>query len=609
MDPLASIVRDYFDGRHAQALQAIEPHARRAPDDPAVLTLHGVILAANRRTDEAIGCFRRLTELQPDQPEHWLNLGNALRESGQLQAGIDALETALARGAEGFDLDVNLGLAYLQAYRLQEACDRLEAAVRVQPAMAQLRIYLARVYSELDSREAALRMLDGVDIDGIDAPDELNHVGIILTQAGQSDRAEQALRRALRIDPGMHEAAQNLASMYERINRLDQARQALAGLPPHVVSAELSLIRARMAIRDRDYDAALANFEDAEAMPLDERLLIDLHFDRGKVHDRLGHHAAAMRDFHAAHEAAVALLHRQFPDLAAQTPADDWGMRADGFVASRTTLAPIDDGLPQDPVFVVGFPRSGTTLLEQLLNAHPSLQSMDEQLFVEAAIDEFCNAGHRYPEDLDALVGPLLTRVRRRYWDEVAKVVALAPGQRLVDKYPFNAVRLPFIARVFPSSRVVMLLRHPADACLSCYMQKFRLNIGTQHWASLESTTQLYARMMSTWLDHADATGFPVHTLRYEDLVADMPGRMRDLLGFLELPWDESVLAYADKARNRGRISTPSYAQVIEPISSRAIGRWRHYESHLAPYLPVLAPYIDRFGYAGDSPPAAGTQP
>lgn len=598
MNDIGTIAKAFFEGRYAEAVEMAEQRLRIHPDEADSLSLQGLSLAALRRTEEAVSPFQRLVEIEPEQADHWLNLGNALRESGNLPAAIRALVSAAARGASGPEFDLDIGLAYLQENRLQEAAMHLESAVGGMPDNVHPRVYLARAYSELGKRDEVLRLLSSIPVPQISDPDALNHLGIVLNQAGQGALAEQVLRKSLQLDPGLHEARQTLSSMYERQNRLDEARRELQELPEHAATAALPLIRARIAGRDGDFVAALAHFDDAETVVADERLLIDLHFDRGKIHDSMGNHEAAMHDFRLAHQASVALLNLHYPGLATEAPPDDWGKTGD-FVAPAGAVgyAVPDDGLPADPVFVVGFPRSGTTLLEQLLDAHPALQSMDEQLAVESVIEELRRLGHRYPEELDALGADTITMLRRAYWREVDKAIKLSPNSRLVDKYPFNAVRLPLIARVFPNAKVIMLLRHPADACLSCYMQKFRLNIGTRYWATLESTTALYAQMMSTWLDHSRAIPLPIHTLRYEDLVADMPGRMRDLFKFLDLPWDESVLGYAERARQRGRISTPSYAQVVEPIYSKAIGRWRNYENYLRPHMPALRPFIHRFGY------------
>ena len=598
MSDITGIVEAYMAGDFIRALAMAEQRLSVNHDEPHSLSMCGLSLAALGRPVEAAICFERVTRIAPDEPENWVNLGNALRESGQLIAGMQALEQAVSKGASGPEIDYDLGLAYLQSGRLNDAAIRLERALAVMRAAVAPHVFLARVYCELGRKEEAMLLMDRLIFDEIDDPDVLNQLGIALNHLGRIDDAEVVLRKSLRIQPDLHEATQTLSSMYERQNRLVEAKLELERIPESHDSSALLLLRARLASREKAYDRALSYFAKAESsISDDDRLLIDLHFDRGKIYDKLGRCDEAMQDFREAHSASLSLFHAQYPDAELQDPSADWD-GDENFTLSRCIQADaIRDDLPADPVFIVGFPRSGTTLLEQLLDSHPALQSMDEQLAIEAAIDEMRDLGYRYPEDLDRIDARTMTAVRRKYWAEVAKVIELRQGARLVDKYPFNAVRLPFIAKLFPSAKVVMLLRHPADACLSCYMQKFRLNAGTQYWASLESTVDLYARMMNTWLRHKQALEFPVHTLRYEDLVADMPGEIGKLLDFVGLDWDPAIMGYAERAKDRGRISTPSYAQVTEPISNKAVGRWRNYETYLAPYLPALTPFTERFGY------------
>lgn len=609
MNDFGRILRLYAAGDHSQALRRVQAYASCHPDAVEAISLHGLILAANGSTHEALDKFALAVQRQPEQAEHWLNYGNALRECGRLQAAIDALETARAQGGTGVALDLDLGMAYLDAHRLQEACTCLKTAVAGLPPQAAglARICLAHAYAGIGRSELALHVLAELDFTAVDDADALNRLGIVLNLTGRTEEAERVLYEALRRNPGLTQAAQNLAAIYERSNRLEEAKRLLVRLPASDGTAALPLLRARIAARDRDDSAALAHFREAERLQPDVRLRIDLHFDRGKLHDRLGEPDAAMCDFDAGHAAALTLLQLQHPWLAPDTGMEDWGDAARSETGRPASTAPrCADPFPQDPIFVVGFPRSGTTLLEQLLHAHEDLQSMDEQMAIETAIDEMRGLGYRYPQDLVKLDAVAYRRVRERYWQAVGSAVSLASSTRLVDKYPFNAVRLPFIAHFFPDAKVVMLLRHPADVCLSCYMQKFRLNAGTRYWASLESTVALYERMMSAWLAHAAASPIPVHTLRYEDLVADMPERMRLLLEFLGLPWDDGVLDYSSKARQRGRISTPSYAQVVEPIYNQAIGRWQRYETYLRPHLPRLAPFVERFGYQPEIATDAG---
>lgn len=597
MSALPDIFAAYESGDYAGALELSKGQLSNGRDGVVPLVMCGLSLAAMGKPEEACGYFDRVVKIDPDDPGNWLNLGNALRESGQLDASIGALETALSKGAAGPEINYDIGLAYFQTGRLSEAAEYLERALAGMPGVAAVRVHLLRAYCELGRKDDAISILDGMDIDRIEGQDIQNQLGIALNHLGRIEAAERVLRKCLVADPHLHEARLTLASMYERQNRLAEARLELEKIPESHQSPALALFRAKLAFREKHYQHALDCYDDVEAcLAGDNRALIDLHFDRGKVHDVLGNHDKAMFDFNAAHKASLALFRSHFPNAVVQDPDQDWDSGVN-YLDKVAKVVRNEDGLPEDPVFIVGFPRSGTTLLEQLLDSHPALQSMDEQLAIETTIDEMRYLGYRYPEDLHRLDSATVSALRRKYWSEIDKIIPLRPHARLVDKYPFNAVRLPFINALFPNAKVVMLLRHPADACLSCYMQKFRLNAGTMYWSTLESTVELYAKVMSTWLGHKAVSGLKVHTLRYEDLVSDMPGQVEKLLAYIGLEWVPEIMGYAQRASQRGRISTPSYAQVTEPINRKAVGRWQGYAKHLAPHMHVLDPYIEEFGY------------
>ncbi|MFO1402202.1 MAG: sulfotransferase, partial [Steroidobacteraceae bacterium] len=240
---------------------------------------------------------------------------------------------------------------------------------------------------------------------------------------------------------------------------------------------------------------------------------------------------------------------------------------------------------------------SGTTLLELTLDAHPQLVSMDEQPFVQNALDDLRAAGAAYPERLRELSAAQLAGIRERYWERVARKVQVAPGQRLVDKNPLNMLRLPVIARLFPNARVILAVRHPCDVILSCYMQHFRAPDFALMCADLPSLTLGYRKAFDFWYEEAALLKPQVHEVQYEKLVADFEAEARRLCAFLQLPWEPAMLDPAQRAHARRFISTPSYSQVVRPVSQAAVDRWRAYEEYLRPALPIVAPYLERWGY------------
>jgi hypothetical protein len=251
----------------------------------------------------------------------------------------------------------------------------------------------------------------------------------------------------------------------------------------------------------------------------------------------------------------------------------------------------------QSPVFIMGFPRSGTTLLEQMLDAVPGFRSMDERTFLQGAVERMERLGLAHPEQLGELDPAQLDALREVYWTQVATAVELGPGDRLVDKNPLNMLRLPMACRLFPRAPVILALRHPCDVLLSCYMQNFRSPSFMVLCSTLERLARSYVNAMNFWIHHEALLGARVFHLRYEDMLDDVEGHVDRLGAFLGLPDPRAMLGFQARAREKGFISTPSYAQVIEPINKRSVGKWRRYESHFAQALPILRPILEHWGY------------
>jgi hypothetical protein len=184
-----------------------------------------------------------------------------------------------------------------------------------------------------------------------------------------------------------------------------------------------------------------------------------------------------------------------------------------------------------------------------------------------------------------------------------------ARGRLVVDKLPLNILGAPLIHRLFPDARLIFAERHPCDVVLSCFMQNFELNPAMANFLDLGDAARLYDLVLSFWRRSRQILPLEVHTVRYEALVESKEDAMRPLLQFLGLAWDDEVVEHQRTAAKRGAISTPSYAQVAQPIYRRASGRWLRYRTEMEDVLPILAPWAEWLGYGTLEEPDGKSRP
>ena len=276
---------------------------------------------------------------------------------------------------------------------------------------------------------------------------------------------------------------------------------------------------------------------------------------------------------------------------ASMTPALLQKVKANSAVLAKENVGPT-------PVFIIGFPRSGTTLLDQIMDAHKDVQVIEERPMINALRRVIESLPGGFDKALQNLRTPQIKRLRDLYRRELEKNGADFSKRVIIDKMPLNIVHVPIIAAVFPEAKIILALRHPADSCLSCFMQDFVLNSAMMNFTSMASTVRLYDLVMGLWQRYEAHLDLNVQRVRYENLVADLRAEVSPVLEFLGLEWDEAVSDPAAHALARGTIRTPSYSQVTQPIYSSATDRWRRYAPFIADDLPVLEKHIAYFGYA-----------
>ncbi len=603
---LAEAVKRHNEGRLARAAALYARVLALAPDQPDALHLTGLLAHAAGDGDRARALIERAVAAQPRQAAFHNSLGVVRLDAGDARDAADHFARALACDPLYPEAFLNRGNAFQRLNRLADAIASYDEAITLRPDYPEALCNRGRALhlmdrpgDAVDDFERALALRPGYAV-------AARYLGDSLAVLGRADAARAAYGRALAAAPEDAEALAGLASLEEHVNRLAEAaaaaERALAR-DPGQVRAALTLARVyRRQGRFADGLARLQPFAGYSSRPAAAGYSDDaaalIAFERAMLHDRAGDYTAAYAAFVEAnqrmeHAWPVDAADRAFfPDLVARLTA---GFTADWIAAWTPPPVPRADD-PPDPIFLVGFPRSGTTLLERMLDAHPALSTLEEKDAIDVLRRCIAEKPGGYPDALARLSTSDLADLRARYWGEVGRHLGGAPPGPLVDKMPLNSIEAGLIHRVFPRARFLLALRHPADVVLSNFMQAFKPNAAMVQFGSLASAARFYAGVMALWRQYRQVLPLSVHTIRYEDLITDVEGETRRILAFLDLRWQSEVLGYRERAKARA-IATPSYHQVVEPVYRRAIGRWRNYRPFFGDALPLLAPFIAAFGY------------
>jgi tetratricopeptide (TPR) repeat protein len=585
-------------GAEAKCLQVLGARHHH----PVALQVLGQVLHSQGRHEDAVRVFNALALQEPTVAGHWQNLGAALRPIKRYAEALAAFEKALQLEPPSAALLYNLGVLQMDRCDYRAAYLALRDAVGLAPADATTRWAFAQCcydIVQLDEARAALKdwqRLDGLSVE-ISA-----RIALLLVMLGATQEASPLIERLLADPPRSGRTALVLVSTLERLQRLDEARAITEWVElndrSHDHDPERLMLSGILADRAGQHEEAYRYL--SLALQNHKEFVRRHHvlFPFAKACDALGRYDEAFSAVEEAHSSR-----RAFFELATGASSEE-----ESQILARTsngcepddvaTWEKAGPAMEDSPLFIVGFPRSGTTLLEQVLDAHPQLVSMDEQPFMSKAMETVASSGIRYPSELGKLTEHALGDVRARYWDLARNKATLLPGQRLVDKFPMNMTLLPLIRRVFPNARIILAVRHPCDTLLSCFLQNFRAPELALLCRDLTTLADAYTRIFGYWYSQWPMLQPFSYELRYEQLTADFPAEVRKLAAFLQLPWHEAMLAPGEHARAKGFISTPSYSQVIEPVNTRSVGRWKHYERHFSEVLPILTPWLERWGYA-----------
>ena len=552
--------------------------------NPAFAQAHcdlGNALFYKGRLDEAVSSYREALRLAPDNTVALNNLGNVLSDLQRLDEAAAIYEEALRLRPSAMTF-YNYGNVLLRQQRLDVAAAKFREALRLQPDFAEAYNNLGIAYRHMAYHDkAASSFKRAVDIRQ-DYADPYANLGTVLMELGRLDEALDCYRRALSIDPGNVKAAVGEARIYAAQGDFDRAYSRLK--PLLEADKETSVVALAFAALCR----RIGRCDDAVAMM--ERLLertapspdvyerISLHFELGRVLD-----ASAEYDRAFAH-------YRKGNELKAHPfDPEQYARYIDGIISTYNAefmaRAPRAANASQRPVFIVGVPRSGTSLVEQILASHPQVYGageLEEITRIDASLMARFGTDAPSPQYETVLTQETCDALSLRYLDRLAEISHDAP--RVTDKMPANYLHLGLINLLFPKARVIHCVRDPLDTCLSCYFQQFSAsNFYAYDLRHLGAYYRQYQRLMRHWEGVLDIA---VMKVSYEELVADLEGVSRAMLEFCGLAWDERCLHFYDTKRV---VATASQDQVRQPLYRQSVGRWKNYESYLGPLKEALA--------------------
>lgn len=566
---LGMLCRD--KGRLDDALVHLELAVKSRPDDAAILDALGTVHHASGRFREAQQVLLSAVRLDPRSHQALFNLGSTSLELGDDTAALDCFARLAALNPQDGEVQLNLGVAAGRVGRLDQAAAALRSATRLLPNHPSAWMNLGGVLAHLGHVEEPRRCYQRACELAPHQPSCHERLGWFLAGRGEPDAAQDAFEQALLLDPTRGPSAAGLAHLAETAGRVSEARELLQ---PHLVrhSGDVRVVSTWAAICLR-----LGKPLDALpfVQPLAERALpaleeARLRFALGSVQDAIGDHDEAFASWLRANER-----------LGLGWDVDAERARVDHILSawsSRDGLATATHGDGR-MIFVLGLPRSGTSLVEQILDCHSQVRATGER---EELRQLARRDGPDWPARAAALGAEALDAVAREYLRAVAGPVG--DGARVTDKMPVNFRHLGWIRQLFPQAQVVHVHRNPLDVGLSCLRQHFvgQSNGWSTSLAGIAGVMDDHARLMAHWRSQGTDG---LLELAYEDLVTAPEATIGALLAFLDLPFEPACLTPHTSQR---RVNTASYAQVQEPIHGAAIGKWQAYAAGLAPLAQAL---------------------
>ena len=558
--------------------------------------------------------LRKSLEIDPKDINSLVNLACVLKDLGNPKQAERFLRKALEINAEYDFALVNLGAVLNELEKIDEGEKILKKALTINPASPMALNNLGNILSKKNNNQEAekyyrkaieikkdfslaysnLGSLLSKQGDLIGAEKYTNeaikynpkfelayvNLGVIKIDLDKLSEAEDLFLKAIKINKNYNYAYRSLFSLYEKTNNIKKLKSKLEEFSENKsIINEISMFEARIFFREKNFIAAKKSIDqvsDEWIKNTDHQSNILFWSYKGFIEDKVKNFDDAFKCFE---KSQLNLKYKNCNPKIFLNYIKTYRRNLDNKLFFRRKNSSKKN--EPSPIFLIGFPRSGTTLLDTILRSHPEIDVLEEKPLINS-VELIIKSKFKYSlDELHKLNSDDLIFLQNHYLeilknnsdkDKNAKI--------LIDKFPFQTVCLPLINKLFPKAKVIFTHRNPHDTVLSCFQQSFEPNHAMANFRSIDSTSKIYDLTMSNWLDYNEKLKMNYITSKYEDLIDDFDNHILKILDFLDVSWDENIKNYRDTAYKRGKINTPSSSQVVQPLYRSSIEKWKNYEKY-----------------------------
>ena len=561
------------------------------PKDINNLVNLGCVLKDLGNPNQAEKYLRDALEINPRYDFALINLGAVLNELEKIDEGEQFLKKALKINPTSPTALNNLGniLSKKNNNKGAESCYR--KAIEIKSDFSLAYNNLASLLSKQSNFNEAEKFTEKAI--KFNPKFELAYVnlGIIKIDLDKLTEAEELFLSAIKIKENYGYAYANLFRLYEKTNNIKKLKNKIETENENKnIINEIMMFKARVYFREKDYIKAKKSIDqisNAWIKNTDHHTNLLYWSFKAFIEEKVKNYDEAFQCFE---KSQLNLKYEAFDPKVFQTYIHTYRKNLDNndFLEKNEKSKIFETS----PVFLIGFPRSGTTLLDTILRSHPEIDVLEEKPIINS-VEQIIKTKFKYSlDELHKLSKNDLDFLRNKYLENLKNNSDRNKNAKtLIDKFPFQTVCLPLINLLFPKSKIIFTHRHPYDTVLSCFQQTFEPNFAMANFRSINSASEIYDLTMSMWLDYKNKLKMDYITSKYEDLVNDFDDHILKILDFLGLGWDENIKNYRNTAYKRGKINTPSSSQVIQPIYKSSIEKWKNYEK----YFNNSNKYLDKW--------------